>query len=111
MLAQPDFSPLSLAEEVALLLAVHEGRLDEVDLGLMEPFKEGLGACLDERCARARARVEQGGELAEEDRAAFLAAIDAFIAELTAVTAAAAADGDEGDDDGADGRAENGNGD
>lgn len=81
ILAQPEYRPISLAEEVALLLAVDEGKLDELPLGLVGRFKSGLGARLVEDCPRAVARIAETGTLSGEDRQDLLAAIDAFLAD------------------------------
>jgi proton translocating ATP synthase F1 alpha subunit len=82
VLAQPEYRPNSLAQEVALLLAVHEGKLDEVPLDLVEGFKSGLGDWLSEHCPRAIARIEDRDALSDEDRRDLVGAIDAFLAEI-----------------------------
>jgi F-type H+-transporting ATPase subunit alpha len=81
-LAQPEYRPLSLAEQVALLLAVDEGKLDTLPLGLIGRFKSGLGARLSEHCPRAIARIEDSGELSDEDRQDLFGAIDALLVEI-----------------------------
>jgi F-type H+/Na+-transporting ATPase subunit alpha len=82
ILEQSEYRPLPLAEQVALLLAVDEGRLDGIDLPAVERFKDQLGDWLRERCPRALERVGQSGALGDEDRHDLLAAIDALVAEL-----------------------------
>lgn len=82
ILAQPEYRPLPLAEQVALLLAVDEGKLDELP-GTVERFKAGLGAWLSEHCPRAIGRIEESGDLSDEDRHDLIAAIDAFLAEIS----------------------------
>jgi len=82
ILAQPEYRPLSLAEQVALLLAVDEGKLDEVPLDLVGRFKNGLAAWLSERCPRTIARIEDAADLSDEDRADLVGAIDTFLAEI-----------------------------
>ncbi len=82
ILAQPEFHPLSLAHQVALLLAVDEGKLDGLPMAHLESFKARLGEWLQERCPRALARVEATGELGEEDRHELLAALDALLTEF-----------------------------
>ena len=84
ILVQPEFGPLPLAHQVALLLAVDEGKLDEVPLPLVTQFKAGIGAWLVERCPSAVARVEATGELTEEDRHDFLGALDTFLSDIAA---------------------------
>ena len=43
VLSQPQFAPLSLGEQVALLVAVSEGLLDAVPLDRVAAFRAGLG--------------------------------------------------------------------
>ena len=81
VLAQPEYKPLSLAEQVALLLAVGEGKLDAVPLDFIARFKAELGAWLSERCPRAMARIMDSGDLSDECRRDLLSAIDSFLAE------------------------------
>ncbi|MEJ2120576.1 MAG: F0F1 ATP synthase subunit alpha [Alphaproteobacteria bacterium] len=85
ILEQPEYRPLSLAHQVALLLAVNEGRLDDLPLGDVEHFKDRLGDGLRDRCPRAFERIGQSGALEDDDRQDLLAAIDGLIAELQPV--------------------------
>jgi F-type H+-transporting ATPase subunit alpha len=87
ILAQPQLAPLSLTEQVALLLAVREGKLDAVPLPAVEAFKAGIGARLGDRCPQAVARLEASGRLGDDDRAAFLSAIEDSLAAQTAAAA------------------------
>jgi F-type H+-transporting ATPase subunit alpha len=82
ILAQAEFQPHSLSLQVGLLLAVEEGKLDKLSLDLVEQFKSGLGAWLSEHCPRTIARVEDSGDLSDEDRQDLVDAIDAFLAEI-----------------------------
>jgi F-type H+-transporting ATPase subunit alpha len=82
ILVQPEYQPHSLSQQVALLLAVDEGKLDALPLGLVERFKSGLGARLSEHCPRAIARIEDSGDLSDEDRQDLVGAVDAFLAEI-----------------------------
>ncbi|MDH3913474.1 MAG: F0F1 ATP synthase subunit alpha [Rhodospirillales bacterium] len=82
ILVQPEHRPVPLAEQLALLLATEEGKLDAVPLDLVERFKSGLGDRLSEHCPRAIARIESIGELSDEDRQDLVAVIDAFLAEI-----------------------------
>ncbi|MCW5774398.1 MAG: F0F1 ATP synthase subunit alpha [Rhodospirillaceae bacterium] len=84
VLAQPQMQPRSLTEQVALLLAVREGKLDAVPLDRVETFKAGLGAGLADRCPQAVARLEANGRLGDDDRTALLRAIDDRLASLAA---------------------------
>ena len=82
VLAQPEYRPMRLAEQAALLLAVNEGLLDRIPLALVERFKKGLGERLRESCPRAVARIEESGELADQDRTDLLGAIGGYLAEI-----------------------------
>jgi len=80
VLAQPEYQPIPLAVQVALLLAVDEGKLDGVPLDQIPRFKAALGAWLHDRCPRAEARIEQSGDLSDEDRNDLCAALDGYVA-------------------------------
>ena len=79
---QPQYRPLSIGEETALLLAVKEGRLDALSLPQVDRFKAGLGDWLVRMCPKAMARVAEKGLLDPEERQALLASLDDFIAGL-----------------------------
>jgi F-type H+/Na+-transporting ATPase subunit alpha len=75
VLRQPQFAPLALGEQVALLLAVSQGVLDDVPLDRVDSFRSGLGACLAERCPEALAIDDQMTALIEELRERLTAAL------------------------------------
>jgi F-type H+/Na+-transporting ATPase subunit alpha len=66
VLRQPQFAPLALGEQVALLLAVSEGVLDEVPLDRVDAFRTALGAWLPQGCPDALALDDQTAALAED---------------------------------------------
>jgi F-type H+-transporting ATPase subunit alpha len=82
VLAQPEYQPLPLAVQVAQLLAVDLGLLDDLPLELMPRFKAGLAAWLRDRCPHCEARIAQSGELSREDRDDLGAALADFVATL-----------------------------
>ena len=82
ILTQAEFRPLPLVDQVALLLAVAERKLDPVPLDAVERFKAEVGARLQEHCPRACARIEATGELSDEDRGDLVAALDDVIADV-----------------------------
>jgi proton translocating ATP synthase F1 alpha subunit len=59
VLAQPQYAPLVLGEQVALLLALTEGLLDSVPLDRVEPFRSKLGPWLVEHCLEVLAIDDQ----------------------------------------------------
>lgn len=82
ILAQPQYRPLAIGEEAALLLAVKEGKLDALSLDQVERFKTGLGDWLERMCPEATARLAEEGTLDPDEQQALFSALDAFIAEL-----------------------------
>ncbi len=79
VLAQPQFAPRPLAVQAALLLAVKEGKLDELDVGKVEQFKARLGQWLAGSCPQLVARINREGTLAAEDQQALLDTLDQFV--------------------------------
>ncbi len=61
ILGQPQFAPLRLADEVALVLAVQTGVLDDVPLPQVAAFRAQLGAVIDREaempCGRSKRRA------------------------------------------------------
>jgi F-type H+-transporting ATPase subunit alpha len=82
ILAQPQSAPLPLSLEVVLLLAATSGRLDDVALDSMTAFKQQLGEWMNDRCAHALGRIEESGDLDDDDRQELLDAIDGLVASL-----------------------------
>jgi F-type H+-transporting ATPase subunit alpha len=59
VLRQPQFAPLSLGEQVALLLALSEGVLDEIPLDRVDAFRARLGEWLAQNCPEALSLDDQ----------------------------------------------------
>ncbi|HUZ74191.1 MAG TPA: F0F1 ATP synthase subunit alpha [Stellaceae bacterium] len=78
LLAQPQFAPLSLGEEVALLLAVVERVLDELPLERIPDFRAALAAWLAQHCPDALAVDDQAPPLSDDLRARLKAALNAL---------------------------------
>ncbi len=82
ILSQPLYSPLRLADEVALLLAVQKGLLDRLPLDLIPRFRRELPDHLDRLAAAAVAAVQERGRLDPASRAelqkAAMAAVSAI---------------------------------
>jgi len=66
VLRQPQFAPLALGEQVALLTAVSEGVLDDVPLDRVDVFRECLGAWLPEHCPELVALDDRATKLSED---------------------------------------------
>ena len=68
VLGQRQFAPLSLGQQVALLLALAEGVLDAIPLDRIDAFRAALGPWLAENCPELTALDDQAKALPEEVR-------------------------------------------
>ncbi len=83
ILAQPEYAPLPLSHQVALLLAVSEGRLDDLPLERMDAFRAALTDTLRGDRPLAVARIDETGDLDAAGRAALLHLVDKALGEVT----------------------------
>ncbi len=81
-LDQPQNAPLSLAEEIALMLALLEKLLDDAPLESVSAFRQGLRTMLDKQCPEVAHRINETGALSDEDRATLRDALKAQVAML-----------------------------
>ncbi|MEZ5854376.1 MAG: F0F1 ATP synthase subunit alpha [Hyphomicrobiaceae bacterium] len=82
VLAQPQLAPRSLASQIALLLAVTEGKLDDLAEDAVEQFKTELPGYLESVSPQIVARIESDLELRDDTRHDMLIALDRLIARL-----------------------------
>jgi F-type H+-transporting ATPase subunit alpha len=82
ILRQEEYSPLPLAEQVALLLAVATGHLDSLPIGDVPRFRALLAERLPKERPRAAAEINETNQLSEDARAALLDLVTACAAEL-----------------------------
>jgi F-type H+-transporting ATPase subunit alpha len=75
ILRQPQNTPLRLADEVALLLAVQSGLLDPLPLDAVAAFRDDLPENLDGHAADALRSIGDTGELDDNTRTALMAAM------------------------------------
>jgi F-type H+-transporting ATPase subunit alpha len=68
MLAQPQFAPFRLADEVALIVALQTGLLDHVPLEKIGEFRSELPAWLDRSLGALVEQIERSGELDDAGR-------------------------------------------
>ncbi len=78
LLAQPQYAPLRLADEVALLLALQEGILDQVPVERIAAFRAELPGWLDRMAEAAVAEVSRIGRIGEEQRKQLLTVLAAL---------------------------------
>ena len=71
-LKQPQFSPLSMPEQIAVLLALSEGLFDAVDLPCMGQAEAAVHAAAAALPVAVRDRLSTSAKLSDEDREAIL---------------------------------------
>ena len=81
-LDQPQNAPLSLAEEIALMLALLEKLLDDAPLATVAALRQGLRAMLDKECPEVTHRINETGALNDQDRSTLLGVLKTQIAAL-----------------------------
>ena len=67
VLKQPQYTPLSVSEQIASLVAVNRGVFDELDVKEMAEAERRVGKTVKEELSDVCDRIERGEELAEED--------------------------------------------
>ena len=82
-LTQPEHRILTLAEEVALLLALNEGQLDRLEITDVHRFKGRLGLWLQSHASDIAATVNQTGQLDDVGRTRLLAVLSELAAQFT----------------------------
>lgn len=83
ILAQPQFSPRSLAVQASLLLALETGRLDQLSLPQVESIKSRIGEHLSATCPQVAARIDRSQSIEPEDEQRLVSALDQLIADIT----------------------------
>ena len=78
LLNQPQFTPLTLSEQAALLLALSEKLLDEVPLEQLPAFRSGLHGHLSDHCPEALALDEHSPPLSDALRTRLLRVLAAW---------------------------------
>lgn len=82
LLTQPQYVPLRLADEVALLTALRGGLLDALPIEAINNFRAMLPAWLDRTASTMVAALEASGRLAETDRATLETSLNGLVAQL-----------------------------
>ncbi|MGE0765167.1 MAG: F0F1 ATP synthase subunit alpha [Hyphomicrobiaceae bacterium] len=82
VLAQPQLEPRPLASQVALLLAVTEGKLDDLAEDAVEQFKTELPGYLESSSPQIVARIESDRVLSDDAHRDLLVVVDRLIAKL-----------------------------
>jgi F-type H+-transporting ATPase subunit alpha len=87
VLSQPQYSPLRLADEVALVLAVQGGLLDALPLEDIGRFRAELPAWLDRTAAAIVDEINRTGRLDDAKHAELTASLSALVASVAPVSA------------------------
>ncbi len=82
VLSQPQYAPLRLADEVALILSVQGGLLDTLALEVIGRFRAELPAWLDRTVAPIIDEIDRTGRLDDAKSAALKASLSALAARL-----------------------------
>jgi F-type H+/Na+-transporting ATPase subunit alpha len=82
VLKQPQYKPILVGEQMALLLAVSEGLLASIPLKKIEEAKDRIRNNIRERTPDAARRMEEGEKLSGEDKDKILSQIQDLIAGL-----------------------------
>lgn len=82
VLKQPQYKPIPVAEQMAVLLAVSEGLLDDVSLNDIEEAKKRIQENIRDRAPDAARRIEEGKKLSGDDKDKILSQIKDLIADL-----------------------------
>jgi F-type H+-transporting ATPase subunit alpha len=80
ILTQPQYAPIRLADEIALVTALQCGILDCVALENIAPFRGELSSWLDKEAKQVVEAIERTGKLNEQQNAAITAALTGLAA-------------------------------
>jgi F-type H+-transporting ATPase subunit alpha len=78
LMKQPQYAPLSVADEALTLFAVNRGYLDDVDVKKALAFETALRAFMHQKHQALMDRIEASKDLTAEDEKALAAAIEDF---------------------------------
>ena len=82
VLKQPQYKPLSVAQQVTILFAANEGYLDEVDNKKIADFKTGWFEHFEVSMPELSKRLNEGDKLSDEDKDALKTELEAYVKTL-----------------------------
>ena len=82
VLKQPQYKPLTVAQQVTILFAANEGYLDEVDNKNIPNFKNGWFEFFEANMPELNKKLNEGAKLSDEDTSALKEQLDAYIKTL-----------------------------
>ena len=78
VLKQPQYKPLSVAQQVTILFAANEGFLDEVDHKKINEFKAGWFEYFEANMPELNKALNEGAKLSDDDMKALREALEAY---------------------------------
>lgn len=78
VLKQPQYTPLSVAEQISILFAANEGLLDDIENNKIKDFKEGWFDFFDANMMELVERLNVGEKLSDEDKTALSTMINKY---------------------------------
>ena len=82
VLKQPQYKPLSVAQQVTILFAANEGFLDEIDNKKITDFKTGWFEYFEANMPDLNNRLNEGDKLSDEDQQALRTNLESYIKTL-----------------------------
>ncbi len=78
VLKQPQYAPLSVAEQVTILFAANEGMLDDIDNSKIQKFKKEWFIYLSANYSELSQKLNEGSALTDEDKENLTKGLKAF---------------------------------
>jgi F-type H+-transporting ATPase subunit alpha len=91
MLKQPQYQPMAVENQVAVIFAVTNGYLDDVDVSLVRQWERGFHEAMAAQHQGVLDTVRETGKLEDDTKGDLIAAIDAYNATFAAEHESAAA--------------------
>ena len=82
VLKQPQYKPLTVAQQVTILFAANEGYLDEVDNKNIPEFKSGWFETFEAKMPELNKALNEGAKLSDDDIKALKEQLDAYVKSL-----------------------------
>jgi len=78
VLKQPQYKPLTVAQQVTILFAANEGYLDEIDNKMIQDYKTGWFEFFSANMAELEGRLNAGDKLSDDDKAVLREQLEAY---------------------------------
>jgi len=82
VLKQPQYKPLTVAQQVTILFAANEGYLDEIDNKKIPEFKAGWFEHFEAKMPDLNKALNEGAKLSDEDIKALKEQLDSYVKSL-----------------------------